>query len=174
MEKHHGFTLVELLITLVIVAIAISLAVPGFARFIREQQITTQTNDFLTSLNIARSEALKRGEAVAVCASSDGTSCSGNNDWDAGWIVFTDEDGPTSGTLETGSGEAILRVHAGLEGGTTLAADGGAVFVRFLGDGVAIPRDDFTLTPATCEGNQVRSIDLATTGRADTSEVACP
>jgi len=174
MEKDRGFTLVELLITLVVVGIAVSLAVPGFARFIREQQVTTQTNDFLTSLNIARSEALKRGGAVAVCASSDGASCSGNNDWDVGWIVFTDEDGPTLGTLETGSGEAILRVHGGLEGGTTLIADGGAAFVRFLGDGLAIPRDDFTLTPAACDGDQVRSIDLAATGRADTSEVACP
>jgi len=174
MKEHRGFTLVELLITLVVVGIAVSLAVPGFARFIREQQITTQTNDFLTSLNIARSEALKRGEAVAVCASSTGASCSGNNDWDAGWIVFTDEQGPTPGTVETGSGESILRVHGGLEGGTALTADGGAVFVRFLGDGLANPRNDFTLTPATCDGNQIRSIDLAATGRADTSEVACP
>ncbi|MDZ7828338.1 MAG: GspH/FimT family pseudopilin [Halofilum sp. (in: g-proteobacteria)] len=174
MKKHDGFTLVELLITLVVVGIAVSLAVPGFARFIREQQITTQTNDFLTALNIARSEALKRGGAVSVCASSDGATCSGNNDWDAGWIVFSDEAGPTPGTLEGGSGESLLRVHPGLEGGNTLTADGGADFVRFLGDGLAGTRDDFTLTPATCEGNQIRSIDLAITGRADTSEVACP
>ena len=173
MKNHRGFTLVELMITLVVVAIAVSLALPGFARFIRDQQVTTQTNDFLTSLNLARSEALKRGDAVSVCASNNGVSCSGNNDWDNGWIVFTD-DGPTPGTVEGGSGESVLRVHAALEGGTTLTADGGAAFVRFLGDGLAGTRDDFTLTPAECEGNQVRSIDLSATGRGATSEVACP
>lgn len=173
MKKHRGFTLIELMITLAVVGTAITLAVPGFARFIRDQQLTTQANDFRTSLNIARSEAIKRGAPVAMCASDDSASCSGNNDWDNGWIVFTD-DGPTPGTVEGGSGEVVLRVHDGVGGGTTLTADGGAVFIRFQGDGLAGARDDFTLTPATCDGNEVRSITISATGRGDTTEVACP
>lgn len=173
MKNHRGFTIIELMITLAVVGVAITLAAPGFGRFIRDQQVTTQTNDFLTSLNLARSEALKRGDAVSVCASDDGATCSGNNDWDNGWIVFTDE-GPNPGTLEGGVGETLLRVHAGIDGGTTLTADGGTAFVRFMGDGLADTRDDFTLTPAECDGDQIRSIDLSATGRAETSKVACP
>lgn len=172
MKNYRGFTMIELMVTLAVVAVAVTLAVPGFANFIREQQVTTQTNDFLSSLNIARSEALKRGVPISVCASSDGASCSGNNDWAAGWIVFTD-DGPTAGTVEGGSGETVLRVYDGIGSGT-LTADGGATFVTFMGDGLAGARDDFTLTPPTCQGNQVRSIDLSATGRGDTSKVACP
>jgi type IV fimbrial biogenesis protein FimT len=173
MKNYRGFTLVELMITLVVVGIALSLAVPGFATFIRNQQVTTQANDFLTSVTVARSEALKRGVPMAVCASTDGATCSGNNVWEAGWIVFTD-DGPTAGTLETGAGESLLRVHAPLGGNTTLRADNGAAFVRFSGDGLAAARDDFTLTPSACDGNQIRSIDLSATGRARIDEVACP
>lgn len=173
MKNHRGFTIIELMITLAVIGVALTLAAPGFGRFIRDQQVTTQTNDFLTSLNLARSEALKRGDAVSVCASDDGATCSGNNDWDAGWIVFTDA-GPNVGTVDGGAGESVLRVHAGFEAGTTLTADGGAAFVRFLGDGLAGTRDDFTLTPSECDGDQVRSIDLSATGRGETSKVACP
>lgn len=169
-KPSYGLTLVELMITLVVIAIALTVAVPGFSNFIRGNQVTSQANDFLVSLTFARSEAIKRGQPVAVCASSDQASCSGNNDWDAGWIVFTDADG-SAGDLD-GTDE-LLRVHEALSG-TTLVADGGGDHVRFLGDGLAGANDDFTLTPPGCEGNQRRSIDMSATGRADVSVEACP
>lgn len=170
MKKQNGLTLVELMITLIVIAIALAVAVPGFTDFIRGNRVTAQANEFLVSLTFARSEAIKRGRPVAVCASSDQSSCSGSNDWDAGWIVFADDDG-TEGELD-GTDE-LLRVHEALPG-TTLVADGGGDYVRFLGDGLADANDDFTLTPAGCESNQRRSIDMSATGRANVSVEACP
>lgn len=170
MKKYSGLTLVELMITLVVIAIALTVAVPGFTNFIRGNRVTSQANEFLVSLTFARSEAIKRGRPVAVCASSDQATCSGSNDWDAGWIAFTDDDG-TAGDLD-GTDE-LLRVHDALSA-SSLTADGGGTFVRFNGDGLAEADDDFTLTPNGCEGNQQRSIDMSATGRASVSTEACP
>lgn len=169
MKNCRGFTLVELMITLIVIAIGLTLAVPSFTGFIRDNRVTSQANEFLVSLTFARSEAIKRGRPVAVCASSDGASCSGNNDWDAGWVVFTDGDGVV-GDLD-GTDE-LLRVHEDLPG-STMTADGGGDFVRFDGDGLASAADDFTLDPAGCEGNQRRSITMSATGRASIAETAC-
>ena len=173
-SKRCGFTLVELLITLVIIGIALAFAVPGFANFMRSQRATTQANDLLVSFTFARSEAIKRGQPLAVCASDDGATCAGDDDWDDGWIVFLDVDG-TAGEVDpdgTAPDDTVLRVHAAL-GGSTLTTDGGAAYVRFLGDGLAGFRDDFTLTPAGCEFDQQRSIDLTATGRAEVSRENC-
>lgn len=170
MKKQNGLTLVELMITLIVVAIALTLAVPGFSNFIRDNRATSQANEFLVSLTFARSEAIKRGRPVAVCASSDEANCSGSNDWDAGWIVFTDDEGSV-GDLD--GADELLRAHESLAA-ATLTADGGSDFVRFDGEGLADVDDDFTLTPNGCDGNQQRSIDMSATGRASISTEACP
>ena len=107
---------------------------------------------------------------MAVCAKDNANSCSGNNDWDAGWIVFTDDDG-TAGDLD-GTDE-LLRVHDAI-GASTFTADGGSNFVRFDGDGLAAASDDFTLDPTGCEDNQARTITMTATGRAQVGELACP
>lgn len=169
MKKQSGLTLVELMITLIVIAIALTLAVPGFTNFIRENRITSQANEFLVSLTFARSEAIKRGRPVSVCASGDQASCSGSNDWDAGWIVFTDNDG-TEGELD--GADELLRVHGSLPG-STLTSDGGGDYVRFDGDGLADVAEDFTLDPVGCDGDQVRAIAMGATGRASISHASC-
>lgn len=169
MKKYHGLTLVELMITLIVIAIALTLAVPGFTNFIRDNRVTSQANEFLVSLTFARSEAIKRGRPVSVCASGDQASCSGSNDWDAGWIVFTDNDG-TEGELD--GADELLRVHEALPG-STLTTDGGSDYVRFSGDGLADAVDDFTLDPSGCEDEQARAIEMGATGRAGISKTGC-
>ncbi len=71
MTKKRGFTLVELMITLAVSAIIVTVAVPSFASFIRSQRASTQANDLLVSLTFARSEALKRGVPISVCSTDD-------------------------------------------------------------------------------------------------------
>ena len=85
--KIGGFTLFELMVTLAVAALILSLGVPGFRNFIQNNRATTHTNDLVTALNLGRSEATRRGASVLVCSSSDGATCSGSNDWSSGWIV---------------------------------------------------------------------------------------
>ena len=90
MKRSRGFTLIELMITLVLAAIILTLAVPGFQDIIRNNRAATQANELVTALGLARSEAVKRGARVSLCPSTDQASCTGGADWSNGWIVFLD------------------------------------------------------------------------------------
>lgn len=115
-KQYSGFTLVELLIALAIVAIVATQAVPNFRVMVQNNKLIAQKNEFITTLNLARSEAVKRGARVTVCASSNKTSCN-STDWSQGWIVFSDINADTildSGTGACAAGEdCLLRVGAG-------------------------------------------------------------
>lgn len=89
-SDQFGFSLVELMVTVALAVIVGMLTVPSFWEMIRNNQIATQTNLLVSSLNYARSEAISRGVPVSVCGSEDGNTCSASNNWNAGWIVFTD------------------------------------------------------------------------------------
>jgi type IV fimbrial biogenesis protein FimT len=91
MTKTRGFTLVELLATLAVAAILLSVGVPSMQDLIRNNRLTAATNLFVSSLNIARSEAIKQGRTATVCVSDTQNSCSGNN-WQLGWLAWVDSD----------------------------------------------------------------------------------
>lgn len=96
--QFRGFTLIELLITALVAAIVLTYAIPSFRDMLRRNEVVAHTNDLTADLNAARTEAVKRGSRVAICASDDGSTCAGDNDWASGWLVFVDssegDDGP--------------------------------------------------------------------------------
>ncbi len=105
-----GFTLVELMITLVLGALVLTLAVPSFRTLVQSNQMTTVLNDLVTDLSLARSEAIKNGGGATACKrNAAGSACDTTADWHDGWIVFSDIDG--DGTIDAGDGDAILRIH---------------------------------------------------------------
>lgn len=80
----HGFTLLELMVTLLVAGVLVGLAIPSFQETLARNQIAVQVNSFLSALNIARSEAIKRGLPVAVRA----RNATADNEWGAGWCVI--------------------------------------------------------------------------------------
>jgi type IV fimbrial biogenesis protein FimT len=102
-----GFTLIELMVTLSIATIVMVMAIPSFSTSIKNNRLTTQVNQFVTGINLARSEAIRRGMNVTLCKSSDGGSCVTTGNWSQGFIVFTDQD--SNGTY-TSSTETLLKI----------------------------------------------------------------
>ncbi len=170
-RRGGGFSLVELMITLAIAAILLSMAVPSFSELIKNNRLITQTNDFVTALNLARSEAIRRGSRVTVCKSSDQASCVAGGSWEQGWIVFNDVNG--NGTVAAATD--IIRVHEALTGNVTLSGDaaladyvsyvssGGA---QLIGGGVtAIQAGTLALCDDRGFIDQARAVQISTTGR---------
>jgi type IV fimbrial biogenesis protein FimT len=125
-----GLTLVELLVTIAVGTILLTAAVPSFREVIANNRVATQANTLVTALNLARSEAVRRGVRVAMCKSGSSTSstpgCSTVANWEAGWLVFVDNngdgncaDGDGDGRCDSDNGE-ILRVAGPLAQGMTL------------------------------------------------------
>ena len=87
-QENSGFTLIELMITLAIAAIILAMAMPSFTHVLRDNRLSTTTNNFIAAVNIARSEAAKTADDVELTAidSSDAT-----NEWGkGGWRVWRD------------------------------------------------------------------------------------
>jgi type IV fimbrial biogenesis protein FimT len=167
-QYNAGFTLIELMIVLSIAAILASIAVPSFQWIMSRTRLSTQSNDLITALSLARSEAVKRGVRVTVCKSSSGTVCTTGGDFRQGWIVFVD--GDTAGTLD--GTDALLRTFGAIQGSTF---DGGANFgkwISYLPSGRS--RGDTGLANGTfslCNDHKGRSIVVNTSGRVSVQEV---
>ena len=114
--RARGFTLLELMMTIGVGAVLLTLGIPSFVDLVRNNRAATNVNELLTAFAIARSESIKRGWNVSVCRSSDGANCT--DEWTEGWIVFrddavTDLDDPIVGE--------VLRVWPGMPGAATVA-----------------------------------------------------
>ena len=93
LNKKDGFTLMELMVTLAIAGILIGIAVPSFVNMVRDNQGIANTNQLSGVFRWARTEAIKQGTAVTLCASTNQTSCVEQTSWADGWIVFIDQNG---------------------------------------------------------------------------------
>lgn len=134
--KHaqRGFTLIEALITVTIGAVLLAAGVPTFRDLMERNSVTSHKNNFIGSVNLARSEAMKRGASVVMCRSSDAETaaspaCDGSGtEWKDGWIVFLDRNG--DGALTTANGDVLLRAEGAMldSGGITQSSAGALVF----------------------------------------------
>jgi len=168
-----GFTLVELMITLFIAAILITVAVPSFTTTIQNNRVTAQINDFVSTLNFARTEAIKRGARVTVCKSGDASNCdTSTTGWEQGWIVFVDSDADNTHD----GGEDILLTSEGLAAGNSLTGDSGSNvknFVSYKPSGkTTFPVNGGEVELILCDSRNndavTKAISVAPTGRVST------
>ena len=129
MSKLHGFTIIELLIVLAIVAIMMAIGVPSYQFIANTSRVASEVNALVGDMQFARSEAIKRGVTVSLCAAASSV-CTGASSWNKGWIVFTDTNG--NGALDTG--DTIVRIQPAFNA-DQFTADNSVSAISFNRDG---------------------------------------
>ena len=117
MKIFKGFTLIELMIAISILAIILVVGVPNYQTTIQNNRVTTNANGLVSAIMIARSEAIKRGVDVQI------RSISGNSNWSTGWSVVTDSDNNNVFSVTPdciGNNDCEVHRRAGLDSGVTL------------------------------------------------------
>lgn len=153
-----GFTLVELMVTVAVMAILLGIAVPSFNDAMLGSKLTTYSNNFVASAALARSEALKRNVATTLCVSSNGASCTAGS-WEAGWIVL--------------SGATVIRQQSAAATGFKIIEATAKTSLTFQPAGVGATSATMKVCRATpTVGSQERSVTLSATGRAVVSKTA--
>lgn len=130
-RSSRGFTLIELMAVIAVLAIVAAIAIPSMRDGINSSRARGQARDIIGDLQFARTESLSRGNNVAICPSTDTTSCGGA--WADGWIIFVDN-GATAGAVD--GSEEVLRIHGGLGNSLLTVMSGAATpvalsFIRF-------------------------------------------
>ena len=165
MRLQRGFTMIELMITIMVLGLVLGLGVPGFRDLVLNNRQASAVNELVTALQLARSEAITRNvaapSAVSVCASNDGAACAGT--WSDGWIVFNDADG--DGALD--AGEIVLRA---VDAPASMAITGPGGAMRYRRDGRSPDATDFVFCDSR-GASRARVVQLGLTGRPAAAKV---
>lgn len=158
-----GFTLLELMFALAVLGILLGIGVPSFITLTQNNRVTTQTNDLVTALNLARSEAIRRGEPATVEAVDPTSSFAG------GWCVYV-------GTGGCSNADNVLRIYPAM---TRMTVTSDSTFVAFDGRGArqhpTSAQLRITLSPDDCAAGAARArrLNIALTGRISLERIDC-
>lgn len=109
-DSSQGFTLIELVTVLAVMTILALLGLPALRELMSSQRLAVASHALVSSLNYARSEAIRRNAVVTVCPSKSQSGCEAGIAWSQGWIVFADLDGDG----QAGIDEPVLRTTTAL------------------------------------------------------------
>ena len=172
MKLISGFTLTELMITLAVAIILLAVGIPAFNSMVANNSAAAQVNEIVTALQLARSEAAKRGLRVSLCSKGDpdptDLSCGQGDEWVNGWLVFTDAGG-NAGSYEPGAGDELLRLWPAPRANHMVAAPSS---LGFTGAGELDGGSQVTIKIRfiKCTGGQNR---VHTTGRVEGARINC-
>jgi type IV fimbrial biogenesis protein FimT len=133
--------MVEVVVTMAVAAILLSIAVPSFRYVTNANRIAGELNGLVGDLQFARAEAIKEGRTVTVCVSTDGNTCDNVSTWQGGWIVFSD---PTNVGVHDPS-ETIFRFQKTFSSTDTYVASNNVSAITFNRDGYAVGIPNGTL-----------------------------
>lgn len=152
-SRSHGFTLVEMLVTLAIFAVLLMIALPSMRPFLQSQSVKNASMDIVSTVALARSEAIKRNATVDVKATNAA-------DWSLGWVVS--------------QGTNVIRKQGSL--GNIAITPSSASF-SFDGNGrMTSTGATFAIAPVNKTGSQplCLSVTVGATGRTESTKVSCP
>jgi type IV fimbrial biogenesis protein FimT len=160
--KQTGFTLIEALIAMTVIAIGLGVAIPAYSNVAAATHTGSARVDLAESLLMALNHSTLTETDVVVCASSDGVDCSGSVDWTQGWIAFADIDENRA----RGPNETLLRRQPRLEGGTHLRSTAQRTRVVFQPHGGAAAGSNVTFTLCDTRGPaKATTVVVANSGR---------
>jgi type IV fimbrial biogenesis protein FimT len=168
-RRSSGFTLIELMFTIALLAIIVSLGVPSFTDTLRAWQRDVATRSFISHVQMARSEAIKTSRQVVMCTSADGATCAGTTNWMQGWIVFVDDD--ADATLD--GGETILATRGALAGLVRMQTNNNISNFFFLPSGLMPARQGtLVIEPLGSASLQQNAVPITSTGRTSVRKEA--
>jgi len=114
-DRQGGFTLIELMFTVVVLAVLLGIGIPSFREFTQGSRMATAANNLLADFNYARSEAIKRRQPVTICRSDDEATCTTDAGRFRDWIIFLDstEAAPVLDDPLTADDETAAAINAG-------------------------------------------------------------
>ncbi len=169
-------TLIELLFVVAILGALLALALPNFSDTIEAANTNSQVKVMLTTLNLARSESIRRGVDVSICASNDGLDCDADA-WADGWIVFIDNNADANGANgSVDGGDEIIRVFDSLGAGSAADFSVDMLSYNSMGFSATGGVQNFVICPASNNTDNARSIEIGPSGRGRRIEtgLACP
>lgn len=181
-DKSQGFTLVELMIVLTVIAILMSVVVPGFRTMFANNHAATLSEDFASAISYARVEAVKRGKPVSLCRSSNGTGCdTTGDDWNIGYLIYLEGEASETATTTSVATDGVLKVYPSSiasKSSIEVIRDTNKVkFLRFTGLGTLARNVDkeavVTTKAANCKGSQQREITLKLSGSMSVVKKPC-
>lgn len=161
-RRPRGFTLIELIITMSIAAILLTIGIPTFRSVIQNARTAAMASDLTSALNLARAEAVKRGSPVQLCPSDDRATCGGA--WTDGWIVRSVVDGAVIRAWDAPAVGAVI----GQTPNANTAIDFGV-----LGE-VTSNDTELVASVVGCTGPRARTLALAPSGRVSVRRTDCP
>jgi type IV fimbrial biogenesis protein FimT len=162
--RARGFTMLELLVVVAIAALLFAIGVPTFRNASLGARLSAAANNLLASIQLARSEAIKRNLAVTVCASSDGATCAGGGGWEQGWIVID-------------SAANVIQKQGSLPVGYQMTQAGGTTDLVFEPVGIGATTAVITVCRDDPDGSQERVLSVRAAGYAHvttTTAGVCP
>jgi type IV fimbrial biogenesis protein FimT len=132
-----GFTIYELLITLLVIGVILSIGIPGMSEFTQNSRISSVSNDLHSSFLLARSEAARAKANVTICSSANSMAANAQCDgspFDDGWIIFVDVDGDIA--VGAPAVEPVLRRHGPIPDAIDITTNAGAAFFSFAPTGL--------------------------------------
>jgi type IV fimbrial biogenesis protein FimT len=164
-RRRRGYTLIELIISLGLMAITLAWGVPSLRAFLLDAARTREVNQFIQAVYLARSEAIKRNGVVSLCPSRDATSCAPSALWSTGWLVFVNLDRDSPAVRD--AGEPLLRLYEPWDAGHITANRSTLSFRPFGQMGV-------TATVTFCDdrgSRAARAVIISQTGRPRVASV---
>lgn len=159
--RQQGFTLIELMVTVGVAAVLLTVAVPAFNSIVSSNRLSGYANTFVASAQLARSEAIKRNADVHLCRSSDGSTCATTGSWKQGWIVLYKH--PSDATKNV-----VAQHQQALVNGIDMTGNTYELVFKATGAGTTVATIKICPQPYTSDG-QGRDLAVSATGKASVS-----